>query len=145
MQTAVIDSTLGVAKKIEKRVLDVDDEKFWKTIDVALMALYPLLMCIRILEREGFNLSEALEAMFKIKKSVCEFLSVQADDVMDPNTDSNDFCSLAELQKSNADYENRLQMYFGPIHSAANLVDPRFFGKNLLDLQRLEGYQYLED
>lgn len=133
LQAVVINRSLGIDPEIRKLVLDED--RTWPNIHLALEMLKLIAQGIKILERDDALLSEALEVFLKIKEKVDKFMFEKHDD----------FCSLSDLIKIEDIFTYRFNMTIRPIHYAANLLDPRFQGRRLTDVQRLEALQYIEN
>lgn len=131
LQAVVIDRSLGVDADVRKQVLDEDQT--WPNIEHAMDLLKVIAQGIKILERDDALLSEALEVFLKVKKNLDNLLYNSCED----------FCSLSDLRKMEKCFQYRFEMSIKPIHFAANLLDPRFQGRNLNDTQRMQAYDYI--
>lgn len=130
IQETVINSTLKIKAKVRARALDEDN--FWPNVSLILKLLKPIATGLLLLESDSATLSDAFEVFKKVESIVTGF------------SDQTDYFGLAYEVKLSTTLKERFGMAIKPIHFAANLVDPRFQGKNLTPAQRVEAYKYLK-
>lgn len=112
LQTIVLMEHLGVERNIKKVILD---DVFWTNLQYVKQILHPIAISIKILESDSSLLSEVVYIFNYIKKTIEE------------SEEGNFKEKLLEY------LENRFKFCCKPIHFAANLLDPRFKGKQLND------------
>ena len=112
LQTIVLMKHLDVERNIKKVILD---DVFWTNLQYVKQILHSIAISIKILESDSSLLSEVVYIFNYIKKTIVE------------SQEGNFMEKLLEY------LENRFKFCCKSIHFAANLLDPRFKGKQLND------------
>lgn len=111
---------VGLERTIDKEVKQciLDDDLFWPQVDSILSILSPISVGITAAESDKTRLSDAHEILTKIESQLFEHLGM---------------CCLnsVEIKTIKTVFKSRKAFCIYPIHCAANLIDPRYKGKNL--------------
>lgn len=115
-------------KNDRKNILD--DDVFWIKVEKFLSLLQPIKKWINIFQSDQSRISEVVEAFYEIRNHF---------ETEVPNSP----LLINEENKAIKAVEERERMCLKPIHFAANILDPKFRGKNLTCSNCNDGLQYI--
>ena len=106
-------------------------DEFWKLVESIITLVSPITLWITKLESDISRLSDVPAALNDIKNNVMFQMSTSP-------------LLLEEQNILNETFDKRYDMAFHPIHYAANVLDPKYQGKDLLQGCDVEGIVYIQ-
>lgn len=123
---------LQVIEKIDKSVKhNILSDEFWELVESIITLINPITLWITKLESDIPRLSEVPAALNDIKKSFTLQMSTSP-------------LLLEEQNILNEAFDKRFDMAIHPIHYAANVLDPKYQGKDLPQGCDIEGIVYIQ-
>ncbi|KAJ8969493.1 hypothetical protein NQ314_001718 [Rhamnusium bicolor] len=121
-----------IQEKLRSVKLSILDEEFWSNTDTLTNILKPITQAIINLEGDRPTIYSVCQTFKGIEKSFSSNL---------------EFTNLTEIEKEQVKqfFQERKEYAIQPIHLAADLLNPRLMGSNLLPNQRISAMKFISD